>query len=73
VSLISVSDSDPEDVEEAEEDDEAARLFRFRLRFLAGAFAAATRGIVVDVDEPREHLLFEVKVQNIEHYKSNSR
>jgi hypothetical protein len=41
VSGVSSSDSDPDDDDELEEDVEAARLFRFRLRFLAGAFATA--------------------------------
>jgi hypothetical protein len=49
VGLFSSSDSDPDDVDEAEEDDEAARLFLFRLRFLAGAFATA--GDIVEVDD----------------------
>ena len=46
---FSSSDSDPDDVDDAEEDDDAARLFRFRLRFLAGAFATA--GGIVEVDK----------------------
>jgi hypothetical protein len=42
------SDSD----DESDEDVEAARLLRFRLRFLAGAFATA--GGIVKVDEQRK-------------------
>jgi hypothetical protein len=46
---VDASDDSSDSDDESEEDVEAARLLRFRLRFLAGAFAAA--GGIVKVDE----------------------